>query len=214
MDPDMTAPCTPSGGPSVLVRVENAEKRFTCGRIAGPFDLVIASGEWINVVGPSGCGKTTLLRMVAGLEHPTRGRVVPAVDLTFGFAFQEPRLLPWRTAADNIALALIARGRRDGESRHEATRLLSAVGLTGHEESFPAQLSGGMAQRVALARALAVEPRLLILDEPLGALDADLRTGMLQLIAATATRLKAAVLCATHHPGEFATLGGRTLEIR
>ncbi len=133
--------------------------------------------EIVAIMGPSGCGKTTLLKIVAGVEKPTKGEVTYAGRRIDGFrpkvgiVFQTPSLVPWLTALDNIALPLEAQGLPREEGRETAYRYLSLMGLQGFEESYPWELSRGMNQRVALARALAVNPELLLLDEPFSQLD-------------------------------------------
>jgi NitT/TauT family transport system ATP-binding protein len=146
--------------------------------------LTVRDGEFVSLLGPSGCGKTTLLRIIGGLERPSSGdlRIEDAtVDSAlesrkFGFVFQDAALLPWRTVFDNAALLLDVTGQADGRDR--VAPLLEMVGLAGFEGHYPAQLSGGMRQRVALARALALDPDILLMDEPFAALDALTRERM------------------------------------
>jgi ABC-type nitrate/sulfonate/bicarbonate transport system ATPase subunit len=145
--------------------------------------LSVAAGEMVCLVGPSGCGKSTLLRMIAGLDQPTEGElrvghdpiVRPSAER--GLMFQDPNLFPWLTIRRNIEAGLVARGVLN-QKRHEVDEFLKLVGLEAFADVFPHQLSGGMAQRVALARALVNHPRVLLLDEPLGALDAFTRMRM------------------------------------
>ena len=143
-----------------------------------------AAGEFVCLLGPNGCGKTTLLRIIGGLERPTAGEVrlggrpVPyggASDLPVGVVFQEDRLLPWMTLEDNVALVQKALGRDAATRRETARRYLRFVGLQGFERYYPNRVSGGMRQRTAIARALAIEPAVLLMDEPFGALDAQNR---------------------------------------
>jgi NitT/TauT family transport system ATP-binding protein len=171
-----------SGTPGIAVR--EVTKRFDLkgsddGLVAlQALSLDIAPGEFIAVLGPSGCGKSTLLRLVASLERPSAGTVTvdgedPAAlarQHALGVAFQDHALLPWLTVRDNIALPFTIAGR--GVEAATVQRLIDLVGLKGFELARPRQLSGGMRQRTAIARALALEPRVLLLDEPFGALDA------------------------------------------
>ena len=145
--------------------------------------LSVAAGEMVSLVGPSGCGKSTLLRMVAGLDAPTAGAVYVGSELITGpsaergLMFQDPNLFPWLTVRKNVAAGLVARGvYRD--KKHEVDAFLKLVGLEQFANAYPHQLSGGMAQRAALARALVNHPKVLLLDEPLGALDAFTRMRM------------------------------------
>jgi len=141
-------------------------------------DLTIEPGQFVSLLGPSGCGKTSLLRMIGGLLEPTTGTVTidgrPVAEAVearkFGFVFQDPTLLPWRTVRANAMLLLDVIGRQSEQARVDA--LLQTVGLSNFSNHYPAQLSGGMRQRVALARALALDPEILLMDEPFAALDA------------------------------------------
>jgi ABC-type nitrate/sulfonate/bicarbonate transport system ATPase subunit len=145
--------------------------------------LTVAAGEMVALVGPSGCGKSTLLRLLAGLDRPTSGELwagserIERPSAERGLVFQDPNLFPWLTVRRNIQSGLVARGVLR-ENRHEVDAFLRLVGLEPFADAYPHQLSGGMAQRVALARALVNHPRVLLLDEPLGALDAFTRMRM------------------------------------
>lgn len=146
-------------------------------------DFTVEPGEFVALLGPSGCGKSTLLRLVAGLEQPSQGRIledgrtIGGPDPARVVVFQDPTLYPWRTVWNNVALGPEARGLLKSQ-RNRIDDALALVGLSGFADAFPHQLSGGMAQRAALARALVNDPRLLILDEPLGKLDSLTRISM------------------------------------
>jgi len=132
----------------------------------------IAGGSFTSILGPSGCGKSTILSLIAGLDEPTSGAVSRGPDPTrVGFIFQQPRLLNWRTIAGNVALPLESSDVSRAERRERVRHFLHLVGLSGYEEYYPMQLSGGMQQRAAIARALAVEPEVLLMDEPFSGLD-------------------------------------------
>ena len=152
-------------------------------------NLNIRSGETLAIVGASGSGKTTLLRVLAGLEAPDAGDVlidgkpIHGVGSERAVIFQEPRLLPWLTVLDNVAFGLATQGLPREQARTRARRYVHLVGLQQFEDAYPRQLSGGMAQRVGIARALAVQPEILLLDEPLGALDAMTKISMQQELA-------------------------------
>ena len=164
------------------VAVRGLSKSYPLNGVMRPvlrgLDLTVAGGEVLAIVGPSGCGKTTLLRLLAGLEAPDRGEVlidgrpVAGVGTERAVIYQEPRLLPWLSVLDNVAFGLDLRGVPHAEARERARHYISLVGLADFESAWPRQLSGGMAQRVGIARALTVRPEILLLDEPLGALDA------------------------------------------
>lgn len=146
-------------------------------------NLTVKPGEFVSLVGPSGCGKSTLLRLIAGLDTPTSGELlldnepINGPHYLRGLVFQDPTLFPWLTVRKNVAAGLAARG-IPKEQPGEAEEYIKLVGLAGFENSYPHQLSGGMAQRAALARALVNHPKVLLLDEPLGALDAFTRMNM------------------------------------
>ena len=176
----------------------------------------VQSGEFVALLGPSGCGKSTLLRLLAGLDQPSEGAVlgdgaaIVAPDPSRVLVFQDPTLFPWRTVRANVALGLEARGllRRQGHRVEEAIRL---VGLAGFETAYPHQLSGGMAQRVALARALVNDPRLLLLDEPLGKLDSLTRLSMQGELVSLWQRSGLTALLVTHDVEEALILAQRVV---
>ncbi|SFC18591.1 ABC transporter ATP-binding protein [Tropicimonas isoalkanivorans] len=169
-------------------------------------DLEVLAGHVTALMGPSGCGKSTLLAIGAGLLEPASGRVLRTGRRT-AIVFQDPRLLPWRTALANVAFALKADRLASAERRDRAMAALASVGLRGDDvRKYPRQLSGGMRQRVALARALVIEPDLLLLDEPFGALDRPLARQMQSLARDHVDRRRAAALVVTHDPREAADI--------
>ena len=179
-------------------------------------DLKIAPGEFFCIVGPSGCGKSTLLRIVAGLERPRSGLVREDGDeVTAPFpsrvvVFQDPTLFPWRTVWNNVALGLEAQGILKNE-RQRIDAALELVGLSKFRNAYPHQLSGGMAQRVALARALVNDPKILILDEPLGKLDSLTRIAMQTEIVALWQHKGFTTLLVTHDVEEALLLANRVI---
>lgn len=160
-----------------LLRLENVSKRFGAAAALEGINLTAERGEFISLIGPSGCGKSTLLRLIAGLTAPTGGRVVvdegppgAAAEGMF-YVFQDPTLLPWLRVRANVELPLQLRGVARPERRERALQMLKLVDLMPAADKYPWQLSGGMRMRVSIARALSVAPRILLLDEPFGALD-------------------------------------------
>lgn len=180
-------------------------------------NLNIRSGETLAIVGASGSGKTTLLRVLAGLEDPDAGEVLIDGKLTRGVGtdraviFQEPRLLPWLTVLDNVGFGLETRGLSRGQARDRARRYVQLVGLQQFEDAYPRQLSGGRAQRVGIARALAVQPEILLLDEPLGALDAMTKISMQQELARIWRDEDVTTVLVTHDLEEAIYLADRIL---
>jgi NitT/TauT family transport system ATP-binding protein len=180
-------------------------------------DLSLAVGEFVSLIGPSGCGKSTLLRVVADLEQPTAGTVLlggktarqARLDQDYGIAFQQAGLLEWRTVAENVELPLHVHGVAKAERRSRAAELLELVGLADFAGHRPSQLSGGMQQRVAIARSLATRPKLLLMDEPFGALDEMTRERMQAELLRIADETGAAVLFVTHSIPEAAVLSDR-----
>jgi NitT/TauT family transport system ATP-binding protein len=174
--------------------------------------LDVRPGERIGVIGPSGAGKSTLLRLAAGLLRPDSGTCRNSF-LRTRLVFQDPRLLPWRSVAANLDIALRAGGVPAGEIAARRDRWLARVGLSDAAHAWPGELSGGMAQRAALARALALEPDLLLLDEPFSALDPAMRADLGKLCADQARATGAALVCISHQPWELAGLVDRILHV-
>jgi NitT/TauT family transport system ATP-binding protein len=187
-------------------------------------DLTIGDGEFVSVIGRSGCGKTTLLRMLAGLTSPSAGEILvdgrslwhgstvdSSVLAQLGVVFQEANLFPWYSVADNIALPMTMRGDGKRRRRERVRELAELVGLTGFENAYPRELSGGMRQRVAIARALSVGPKLLLMDEPFGALDALTRERMNLEVQRIALATGATVVFVTHDITEAVFLGDRVV---
>jgi NitT/TauT family transport system ATP-binding protein len=195
-----------------VISFQNVSKSFDSLTIFENLSLYVARNRIVAIVGPSGCGKTTLLKMVTGIVQPDEGTVTVATD-ALGYVFQEPRLLPWRTALDNVASSLRARGTDKAEARERATGWLERVGLKGFEQYHPSELSGGMAQRVSIARALAVEPRVLLLDEPFSNVDRSLKKSLMDILQGIIKERETTVLYVTHELTEALRLADRIVEI-
>jgi NitT/TauT family transport system ATP-binding protein len=182
----------------------------------GPVDLALKRGEFFAVVGPSGCGKSTLLEVLAGLQRPTAGTVTfedrpvsGEVPDGVGVVFQEDASFPWLTVSDNAAFGLRRKGVPEAEVRRRVDDALAFMGLKDFAHAYPAQLSGGMRQRVCIARTLVLQPRLILLDEPFGALDAQTRLLMGDEVLRLWRRTGATVLLITHALDEAAMLSDR-----
>jgi NitT/TauT family transport system ATP-binding protein len=211
----------PTPDTSAELSVRNINKDFeTRGAIIRVLDNVtfsVARGEFFVIVGPSGCGKSTLLRIIQGLEPATNGEIAlagrplsgPSADR--GFVFQQDSLYPWRTVLQNVVLGLEIMGKADSAGIERAMSLIELVGLKGFERHFPRELSGGMRQRVNLARALAIDPEMLLMDEPFAALDALTREAMQQELLRIAAAAKKTVLFITHQIDEAVLLADRVL---
>ncbi len=197
----------------IFIESQNVIKKFGNTQVLKELNLTINSGEFVCIVGRSGCGKSTFLRLLAGLEKASLGEItldgsrIDGVHPDVRIMFQDSRLLPWRTVIENVALGL------PKESYDLAIDALKEVGLEDKANEWPANLSGGQKQRVALARALVHKPRLLLLDEPLGALDALTRIEMQSLIERIWQEHKFTVLLVTHDVSEAVILGDRVVLI-
>jgi NitT/TauT family transport system ATP-binding protein len=213
---------TSQAGVGAAIELRGVTKEFQLGRkktvqALSEFNLTVADGEFVALLGPSGCGKSTVLRLVAGLEEPSTGEVVVegkvpaelARSHRLGVAFQEHSLLPWNSVWDNVALPFRLAGRPiDAERVQE---LIELVGLKGFEKARPRQLSGGMKQRVAIARALVLQPDVLLLDEPFGALDAVTRRRMNGELARIWAEQQITTLLVTHDVEEAVLLADRVV---
>jgi len=204
-----------------ILTVRGVERRFassTGSTLAlQATDLDVAENDFITILGPSGCGKSTLLRIVAGLDHPTAGEVQldgrrihgPGADR--GMVFQSYTLFPWLTVLDNVCFGLRERGLPRAQQLEVAHGFLAKVGLKGFDKHYPKQLSGGMQQRTALARALANDPRMLLMDEPFGALDHQTRELMQELLLGIWEEQRKTVLFVTHDIDEAVFMGSRVV---
>jgi NitT/TauT family transport system ATP-binding protein len=178
-------------------------------------DLTVADREFVAIVGPSGCGKTTCMRMAAGLEHPTGGavkvdrQVVTEPGPDRAVVFQQFALFPWKTVWDNIEFGLKSLGVEAAERRRRIEQHIALMGLAGYEQAYPHQLSGGMQQRVAIARAYVLDPKVLLMDEPFGALDAQTRVVMQEELVRLARKNPRTVLFITHAVEEAVYLADR-----
>jgi len=179
--------------------------------------LRVEEGEFVSIVGPSGCGKTSLLSMIAGLMKPTsgvvlvHGAVVSGPNPAVGYMLQQDHLFPWRTVLDNCLLGLEVQGKRNAASRQRVLQLLSDYGLHDFARAFPAQLSGGMRQRAALVRTLALDPKVLLLDEPYSALDYQTRLQLQEEMSRILRAERRTVVLVTHDIAEAVSLADRVV---
>ena len=202
-----------------MIEIRGVRKEFAKGerRVVAleDIDLTVAEREFVAILGPSGCGKSTLLNMVAGFDQPTRGSVkvageeILAPSPSRGVVFQEPALFPWLTVMDNVLFGPKTLGQPAADYRARAAQIIEQIGLSGFEASYPAELSGGMRQRVGIARVLIVEPKVLLMDEPFGSLDAQTRTLMQELLLSLWERQQQTVLFVTHDIEEALLLADR-----
>lgn len=205
------------------LEVRHASKRFGSFQALNDVSFQIGAGEFVCFLGPSGCGKTTLLRCIAGLETLSAGSVhqagreitsLPPSSRDYGIVFQSYALFPNLSVSDNIAFGLVSQKRRPVEVAARVSELLDLVGLSGEESKYPGQLSGGQQQRVALARALAPSPGLLLLDEPLSALDAKVRGRLRREIKRLQRQVGITTIMVTHDQEEALTMADRILVMR
>ena len=198
--------------------INNINKSFDSHHVLKDISLTINEGEFVSILGPSGCGKTTLLRIIAGLETACSGNLdlggeditkTPVSQRGFGIVFQSYALFPNLTVAKNVAYGMKKASKAEKTAR--VKEMLDLVGLEGIENKYPAQLSGGMQQRVALARALAVKPRILLLDEPLSALDAKVRTKLREEICRIQKEVNLTTIMVTHDQEEALTMADRVV---
>jgi putative spermidine/putrescine transport system ATP-binding protein len=205
------------------VQLIGLQRRFGNTNALDGFTLTLEPGELVALLGPSGCGKTTALRVLAGFEMPDSGQVlvdgvdqsrIPAQKRDMGMVFQSYSLFPNMTAQDNVAFGLRMRKIGGPERQQRALELLELVGLESEAAKYPHQMSGGQQQRIALARALAIEPKVLLLDEPLSALDAKVRVQLREQIRVLQTRLKITTLFVTHDQEEALSMADRVCVMR
>lgn len=210
-----------STAPEAIIRVEDLSIVFDVPRgeviAVDRVSLAVMPGEFVSLVGPSGCGKSTLLNAMAGLERPFEGEITvagkpmlaPRPDI--GMVFQQPHLFPWKSVRRNIAHGPRALGKSKTEAIRIADDLIDVIGLTKFASAYPHTLSGGMQQRVAIARALANQPRVLLMDEPFGALDAQTRAVMQDNLLELRDRINATIVFVTHDIDEAILLSDRVL---
>ena len=216
---DETEPTADGVASESLVRVDGVSKRYDGegGPVLALEDVSFAveEDEFVVIVGPSGCGKTTLFRMIAGIEEPTDGEIrlrgdpVTGPTRDLGIVFQEYHLFPWRTVRGNVSFGLEHGDLSSDERERRVREMIDLVGLSGSEDAYPAQLSGGMKQRVGIARALAVDPAILLMDEPFGAVDAQTRDMLHDELLDIWRRTGKTVLFVTHNVEEAIKLADR-----
>lgn len=207
----------------IIMSVSGLRKTFSERQEISPkevlagIDLRIEENSFTCIVGPSGCGKTTLLHILAGLEPASAGRIeldgqeIHGIGAPVGLVFQEFALFPWRTVLRNVTFGLEIAGVAKEEQAEKARDYLEMVGLSGHEKYFPKELSGGMKQRVAIARTLITNPRILLMDEPFGSLDAQTRNSMQELLIDIWRKTGVTVVFVTHNVDEAVFLGEKVL---
>jgi spermidine/putrescine transport system ATP-binding protein len=212
-----------SAGDRGQLDLDGVSKSYGAVEVLRPTSLSVADGEFLTILGPSGCGKTTILRILGGFAEPSAGRVVYAGrDLTrvpthhrpFNTVFQDYALFPHMTVAANIGYGLMVRGLRARDRQDRVGHALGMVGLSGFGQRMPAQLSGGQRQRVALARAIVCEPKVILLDEPLAALDAEFRRQMQGFLKDLQRSIRTSFVFVTHDQEEAITMSDRIVVMR
>ena len=204
-----------------LIWLKGVGLAFGSHEVLRDIDVEIGEGEFVCVIGPSGCGKTTLLRILSGLIQASRGTVSyrgkeqkePASDIAIVFQDYANALLPWRTASQNVSLALEAAGMPRAERRDRIAELLNKVGLSKHADKFPSEMSGGMQQRLQIARCLAQNPSVILMDEPFGALDAMTRQKLQDEILSIVSESNVTAFFVTHDLEEAIYLGDRVIAL-
>lgn len=202
-----------------MIQIRNVSKRFITKKsnflAIQSINLDVNQSEFVAIVGPSGCGKSTLLNLIAGLDYPTQGEIFYAghrvyrINTNVGYITQNDTLLPWRTVEENVGIALEIRKVPEEVKRESVRRFIEMAGLTGFEKFYPSQLSGGMRKRVGLIRTLIYEPGALLMDEPFGALDAQLKLVMQNELLKIFDATKKTILFVTHDLGEAISLADR-----
>lgn len=208
--------------PSIAVALKSVTKRFGSRVAVRPLSLEVRRGNTVGILGPSGGGKTTVLRLIAGLDVPDEGEVwlndrlassadrlhMPPSQRNIGFVFQDLALWPHMTVGGNLMFVLQSRGWPAATRNARIGEMLAVVGMSDRADEYPSHLSGGEQQRVALARALVAQPDLLLLDEPLSSLDAELRAGLREELAAIPTKLGVTMIYVTHDRSDVSVFGG------
>jgi NitT/TauT family transport system ATP-binding protein len=195
-----------------MIRFSHVTKALGERTVLSDISLEVGANQTVAILGPSGSGKTTLLRLIAGTLQPDAGEVTVG-SKRIGFIFQDHRLLPWRTAQDNIAVPLLAAGKTRDEACRQARAWMHRIGLPGFYEYYPGQLSGGMLQRVSIARAFAIEPEIMLMDEPFSNLDASLADSLVNDLKQVLAGYRATTVYVTHQFPEAVALAQKVYEL-
>jgi ABC-type nitrate/sulfonate/bicarbonate transport system ATPase subunit len=195
-----------------MIRFQNVTKSFEELDVLKDITFEIKTNEIVTVLGPSGSGKTTLLRLIAGTLKPDRG-IIEVQSHRIGYIFQDYRLLPWRTARDNISLVLQSTGMTVKKAREKACWWMDRMELKGFYKYYPAQMSGGMLQRVSIARAFAIEPEIMLMDEPFSSLDAELADSLLHQLQGVLKEYRTTVVFVTHDIVEALSVSDRLFRL-